>query len=265
MIVNRLGPQVLETQWAGAGTFKRLLQSMGDPGLEITTHPEPGYVFDPRRHAHPARARFVQDGQKPPGEGESGSETRRTGEVVRPESGSYPENESSERYNEDDLHEEEEYSEPMPTLDEVIRRVSRVTGAPDLSPQQYAQAFRGIIVELQKIAAGEKTYNTYQSSKSVSEWCSEQGTAVARGDLVLIFKGIIYQDGIRFAKRPGSYTVCDLANVVLSNIKALCRRSRLELTENEEALLDQRILCGLEEPASSPVIDTLEKQKVTSQ
>ena len=148
---------------------------------------------------------------------------------------------------EDDEEEEEDYSEPLPGLEEFIRRVSRVTGVPDLSPQQYVQVFRGMVFELQKISAEEKVYNTYQSSKSVSEWCSEHGTPVSRNDIVMIFKGIIFQDGVRFSKKPGSYSEQDLARVVLGNIKALCRRSRLELSEYELHLLDEWLLGGLEE------------------
>jgi hypothetical protein len=70
---------------------------------------------------------------------------------------------------------------------------------------------------------------------------------ISRGDVALILKGIIFQDGIRFSKHPGSYTAQDLAGIVRKNIQALCRRSRLEISEYEERLLDEWILGGLEE------------------
>ena len=60
-VVNKLGPQVLETQWGGMGSFKRLLQSASGLGLEITTQPEPGYIFDPQRHVHPAQVNEAQE------------------------------------------------------------------------------------------------------------------------------------------------------------------------------------------------------------
>jgi hypothetical protein len=71
----------------------------------------------------------------------------------------------------------------------------------------------------------------------------------------MIFKGVIFQDGVRFGKRPGSYTERDLAYVVLSNIKALCRRSRLELSDYDHHLLEEWILGGLEEPGFSEKVN----------
>jgi uncharacterized LabA/DUF88 family protein len=251
-VVSRLGPQVLATQWAGAGTFKKLLQTVGDLGLEITTHPEPGYLFDPRRHEKPSMRR-----PEPAAEAATslGEEDETTGEAVstpilvesnayslEPQNGSYEDDEDEE-----EEAGEEEYEESLPSLEEFVRRVGQVTGAPDLTPQQYALAFHGIVAELQQIAAEEKAYNTYQSSKAISDWCAERGETISRGDLVLILKGIIFQEGVRFSKRPGSYTAKELAVIVRKNIKALCRRSRLEISEYEEHLLDEWMLGGLEE------------------
>ncbi|MBE0697211.1 MAG: NYN domain-containing protein [Anaerolineaceae bacterium] len=261
VVVSKLGPQVLETQWGGAGSFKRLLQGASDMGLEITTQPEPGYIFDPRRHSHPTRERvlepFLSTAESEQEKDEESQDNILSSDAYRiiDEPGLYNEN------GEDD-EEEAEYSESLPSLEEFIRRVSRVTGAPDLTPQQYAQVFRGVVYELQQIALEKKVYNTYQSSKSVSEWCAERGTPISRSDIVMIFKGIIFQDGVRFGKRPGSYAEKDLAGVVLSNIKALCRRSRLELSENEHRLLDEWILGGLEEPELVEGADVQETDRI---
>ena len=265
-VVSRLGPQVIDTQWAGAGSFKRLLQTTEDLGLEVTTQPEPGYIFDPRRHAHPAMTGLGGESSEPTSELEISAETLPRLEAVEDvdipetEPAQYVPAEPSRLYNgdedEEEEEEEEQYGEDRPSLEEFIRRVSRVTGAPDLTSQQYALVFRGMIVELQQIASGQKSYNTYQSSKAVSEWCAEHGEPINRSDIVLIFKGIIFQDGVRFGKRPGSYTATDLASVVQRNIHALCRRSRLELTDYEEQLLEAWICGGLEE--FEPVIAALE-------
>jgi len=258
-VVSRLGSKVLESQWAGAGSFKRMLQNAGDRGLEITTHPEPGYVFDPKRHTHPGLSSgadelavepafsseqpFAQGGER---------ERLEDQEVDHLDTDEYLSSEMPEAYDRDDEQDEneEDYAESLPSLEEFIRRVSRVTGAPDLTTEQYKLVFRGIVHELNLIATGEKNYNTYQSSKAVSDWCTEQGETISRSDLVLIFKGIIFQDGVRFGKRPGSYTEHDLAVVVFKNIWALCRRARLELSEYEECLLKEWIL-GKEEKCTS--------------
>jgi uncharacterized LabA/DUF88 family protein len=262
-VVGKLGPQVLESQWAGTGSFKRLLQGAGDIGLEITTVPEPGYIFDPMRHTPPVKEpRHGPALTSTPAD----QELENVSQAVELPVEDYLEGELPDHFQDDrddDDEEEEEYSEPLPGLEEFIRRVSRVTGVPDLTPQQYVQVFRGMVFELQKISAEEKVYNTYQSSKSVSEWCSEHGTPVSRSDIVMIFKGIIFQDGVRFSKKPGSYSEQDLARVVLGNIKALCRRSRLELSEYELHLLDEWLLGGLEELNLEDVPDLGEQNSQT--
>jgi len=259
-VVNKLGPQVLSTQWAGAGTFKKLLQTVGNLGLEITTQPEPGYLFDPMRHERPAQRELAL----PADEAGAGEAAREEADVVegdggvhRPQAaaGEYPLAPLDRAYEEDEDRgeeaSEEAYEESLPSLEEFVRRVGQVTGAPDLAPQQYALVFHGIVAELQKIAAEESTYNTYQSSRAISGWCAERGVAISRGDVALILKGIIFQDGVRFSKHPESYTAEDLAMIVRKNIQALCRRSRLEISEYEERLLDEWILGGLEEEKES--------------
>jgi hypothetical protein len=280
-VVNKLGSMVLQTQWAGAGTFKRLLQTSGDLGLEITTQPEPGYILDPRRHARPVSREPVTTAEVAslPGESEAKAEAgveamaafdeanaeEAIFDTAKAGTGDYPGHFEAvgaeslpgayagvpyEDDEEDELAEDEsetDYEESLPSLEEFARRVGQVTGAPDLTPQQYALVLRGIVTELREIASGEKSYNTYQSSETISEWCAEQGEPVGRGDVVLILKWIIFQDGVRFSKRPGSYTAEELAAITRKNIKALCRRSRMELSEYEERLLDEWILGGLED------------------
>ncbi len=210
-VVSKVGPEVLESQWAGAGSFKKLLQSVEDLGLEITTLPEPGYIFDPQRHVHPVhRAPRA-----------STTDAVHSGEPQDESSGeNLPENshfETASEYDESDHS--ANYEETLPSLEEFAHRVSRVTGAPLLTSEQYALVFRGVIQELERISQGQKVYNTYQSSKSVSDWCAEQGHAVSHSDIVLVFKGIIFQDSVRFGKQPGSYTAFELAMVVRDNIK----------------------------------------------
>jgi hypothetical protein len=266
-VVSKLGARVLESQWAGSGSFKKLLQSVQNFDLEITTQPEPGYIYDPDRHNHPARRAPRLPNARP-----QRTESTQAAAEVRPESieadlqveGDLPAAPMRESYL---LQEEtpgeapyllepapdgylpeitpELYLEPRTSLQEFARRVSQVTGAPLLTPLQYALVFRGIVVELQQIAGGQKTYSTYQSSKAVSDWCRLEGESISHTDISLIFKGIIFQDSVRFGKQPGSYTADELARVVRDNILSLCQRSRLELSEYERQLLDNWILDGL--------------------
>jgi uncharacterized LabA/DUF88 family protein len=256
-VVNRVGHQVIDSQWAGSGTFKRLLQSADDLGLQITTQPEPGYIFDPVRHTPPSPARAPD----PSRQRTVNAPRRKRGEVKDEETifglpeadtGDYLLESLPDSYgSESEEDQEAVYRESLPSLEEFIRRVSRVTGAPDLTPQQFALVFKGIVCELQQIAQGEKAYHTYQSAKAISDWCAEQGNFIARGDIMLILKGIIFQDGPRFAKRPGSYSAHELAVVVRTNIKALCRRSRMEFSEYEDRLLDEWIIGCLDQSSPS--------------
>ncbi len=53
-VIRALGPVVLESRWAGAGTFRQLLEDTPDLGLAMVSWPQPGYLFDPERHDPPA-------------------------------------------------------------------------------------------------------------------------------------------------------------------------------------------------------------------
>ena len=299
-VVNRLGAQVLESQWGGAGSFKRLLQNTPDLGLEISTQPEPGYIFDPQRHTHPQALREQRPAGEPstapstdslehvdekqaehgpakdvgmagieaqsetvpeaveearnllPSDGEPTLADTQPDYAASAMTEAYEDEEEAESDDEDEDDSGNDYSDQAPpSIEELAQRVSRVTGVPDLSSEEYALVFTGIVNELHQIAQGDKTYSTYQSSKSVSDWCAERGVPISRSDIVLIFKGIIFQDGGRFGKQPGSYTERDLASVVCANIRALCKRARLELTEYEDHLLEEWITSGLEDIESA--------------
>lgn len=51
-ITAEFGDQIAQSRWAGAGTFKDLLQSITGLPLAFSTVP-PGYVYDPERHVPP--------------------------------------------------------------------------------------------------------------------------------------------------------------------------------------------------------------------
>jgi NYN domain len=53
-VIRTFGSQVTESEWAGAGSFKLLLQGAEACGFEILTAPnQPGYLYDPARHTPP--------------------------------------------------------------------------------------------------------------------------------------------------------------------------------------------------------------------
>jgi hypothetical protein len=56
MVISRFGDQVLATRWAGAGTFRDLLEGRENPGFAISAL-KPGYIYDPARHQLPVDGR----------------------------------------------------------------------------------------------------------------------------------------------------------------------------------------------------------------
>lgn len=56
MVISRFGEEVLDSRWAGAGTFRDLLEGIDGSGFEVSAL-KPGYLFDPGRHQLPANGR----------------------------------------------------------------------------------------------------------------------------------------------------------------------------------------------------------------
>ena len=56
MVISRFGEQVLATRWAGAGTFRDLLEGRENPGFAISAL-KPGYIYDPAKHQLPIDGR----------------------------------------------------------------------------------------------------------------------------------------------------------------------------------------------------------------
>ncbi len=56
MVISRFGDVVLATRWAGAGTFRDLLEGRDNPGFAISSL-KPGYLFDPEQHQVPSDGR----------------------------------------------------------------------------------------------------------------------------------------------------------------------------------------------------------------
>lgn len=56
MVITRFGEQVLTSRWAGAGTFRDLLEGRDNPGFSVSSL-KPGYLYDPERHQLPSDGR----------------------------------------------------------------------------------------------------------------------------------------------------------------------------------------------------------------
>ncbi|HEX2223939.1 MAG TPA: NYN domain-containing protein, partial [Thermoanaerobaculia bacterium] len=56
MVITRFGDQVLTSRWAGAGTFRDLLEGRENPGFSVSSL-KPGYLYDGERHQLPSDGR----------------------------------------------------------------------------------------------------------------------------------------------------------------------------------------------------------------
>jgi len=56
MVISRFGDDVLASRWAGAGTFRDLLEGRQSSGFAISSL-KPGYLFDPEHHQVPTDGR----------------------------------------------------------------------------------------------------------------------------------------------------------------------------------------------------------------
>jgi NYN domain-containing protein len=56
MVISRFGDDVLTSRWAGAGTFRDLLEGRQNPGFAISSL-KPGYLYDPEHHQVPSDGR----------------------------------------------------------------------------------------------------------------------------------------------------------------------------------------------------------------
>ncbi len=190
-IIDQVGEQVLDSHWAGAGTFKNLLQSEESLDFEIASSPSPGYLYDPQRHTLPIE--------------EDASRTK---------------------------------EDMPPKLAQFAKRISQITGAPYLTPKQYALLFTALAEDLK-----EHRYHLTSTSKAVRDRLIEQGEAVSRANINNVLKGIAYAKH-RFTKRD---TPQSLARVYRSYILSRCEDAELELSRDEKRMLKEWIEGGLRE------------------
>lgn len=122
------------------------------------------------------------------------------------------------------------------TLADFIRRVSRLTDAPRLRPEDYHTLFATIAEEV-----NHAPFNLVATSKAVRDACGAADRTVSRTAVNWVLKGLIFggydlnsPDRIH---RPG-----EMADAFYHNVRALLEQARAELTEEEEGMLRQWLL-----------------------
>ncbi len=203
-VINRTGKQVLQSHWAGAGTFKNLLQSEENLGFEIATSPSPGYLYDPERHSLPREEESARKGEEVP-----------------------------------------------PKLAEFSKRISRITGAPNLTPHQYAMLFTALAEDLK-----EHPYHLTSTSKAVRDRVIERGETISRANINNVLKGVAYAKH-RFSKRD---TPQSLARVYRSYLLSRCEDAELELSREDKRLLREWIEGGLRDLTKKKTEKKVEKK-----
>jgi hypothetical protein len=115
------------------------------------------------------------------------------------------------------------------------RRVSRVTGAPLLRPEEYAVVCKALEDEVR-----EEGYFLASTSRAVRDRCSLRGHPVSRKDISFILKGITY-GGHDFDENPLANTAETFAQVFREQVHRLCKSAQLDLSGEEQGLLQQWI------------------------
>lgn len=129
----------------------------------------------------------------------------------------------------------EEWEGHPEELSAFARRVSRVTGALLLRPEEYAAVFKALEDELR-----EEDYFLASTSRAVRDRCSLRGHPVSRKDISFILKGITY-GGYDFDKNPLANTAETFAQVFKEQVHRLCKSAQLDLSGEEQGLLEQWI------------------------
>jgi hypothetical protein len=141
---------------------------------------------------------------------------------------------------------QDEFEKAYPDLALLSTRVSRVTGAPRLTPPQYRSIFRAIEGELARAP-----FNLTLTSKSVRDRCADDGESVSRSDVAFILRGIQFS-GYRLALRPEAPRAGELAQAFARNVLVLCREAQMELSEAEQDQV-RRWIAGLPEVPAEEV------------
>jgi hypothetical protein len=127
-------------------------------------------------------------------------------------------------------------AEMPPKLAKFAKRISQITGAPYLTPRQYAMLFTALAEDLK-----EHPYHLTSTSKAVRDRVIEQGVAISRANINNVLKGIAYAKH-RFSKRD---TPQSLARIYRSYVLTRCEDAELELSREEKRMLREWIEGGL--------------------
>jgi hypothetical protein len=135
------------------------------------------------------------------------------------------------------------FAERRPELAELARSVANVTETPYLTPEQYAVVFGEIAKEV-----NDNGFQLTRTSKAVRDRCAGKGISVARSHISFLLKGLSFS-GYRFVE--GEESAAAVGRTIADNTLELCRRAQMELSEDDERLVEDWLLGGLEDGAAA--------------
>ncbi len=121
----------------------------------------------------------------------------------------------------------------------LARRVSRTTGVPALTSDQFEALFDAIAATLER-----EGYELTDTSKSVRDHLLEQGTPISRTSISFVLRGLAFV-GHELDAGPQANSRNRLALSFRKQVATLCEDADLMLTEEEERLLDDWLYVGV--------------------
>ncbi|MCB9507886.1 MAG: NYN domain-containing protein [Myxococcales bacterium] len=117
----------------------------------------------------------------------------------------------------------------------LVRRVSRTTGVPALTPEQYTALFESLFALL-----GAGGFDLTETSKQLRDVLVERGVPISRTSLSFVLRGLIFS-GHALGDPTAFPDATAVARAFRRQVATLCDDANLELTDEEEALLDSWI------------------------
>jgi hypothetical protein len=248
------GAQIDETEWAGVGRFKKLLQMARRPGIVVEIAPDlREYVYDPKRHTLPQANSQKEQLEKP----QQAFATHTNDQIDVP-----LHNEPSDQIIPSTAVPGIITSQPVVSapvslnvlvehilqahragneqisgvngdmIEALIRKVHTATRAPLLTCGQYAIMFQAI-----SDTAQERPYPSETAVMEIQKRCLKQNVPIVQAQLSLILKGLEYA-GHTLGVCPTDDTPFRLAIAFRDVVVRLCRAQRLELSADERRLID---------------------------
>jgi hypothetical protein len=152
-VSQHFGPDIRNSNWLGAETFKGLLNQLDLGELKLLST-IPGYVYDPKRHGYQG---IVQVANQP-------EETNPLTAPAGP------------------------FSVKHADLAPLAWKINQLTDTPYLMPEHYSIVIKEIAREINE----NKNYQWTRTSKTVRDRCVEKGIPLARSQVNFILTGVYY-------------------------------------------------------------------------